>query len=276
MIFKKHIPDPSLQSYVESIIYIAGNNKGTGFPKTAMSLVFNLGDPFKMYADKDFTRYFDRRTKHWIAGLQTEPIHVESHGESLMVVVQFKTLGAFTFLGQPLHSFTGEFITLDCVFKSEADDVWEQMQEAPSPEEKIRIAENFLLAKLLKKSAPDTRLLASVESILRHNGAMSITQICREYGVSRKHLNFLFKEYSGVSPKMLSSLYRLHHVLKTITHRKPETLTDFALELDYFDQAHFNNDFKRFTGLKPTEYIRCVNSYPVLKIIPHFIPYDAR
>ena len=59
MIFQKHIPKFPLDHYVDSIIYIEGNNKGTGLPKTAMSLVFNLEDNFKLFVDKSFTNSID-------------------------------------------------------------------------------------------------------------------------------------------------------------------------------------------------------------------------
>ncbi|MBK8414369.1 MAG: hypothetical protein IPL22_07550 [Bacteroidetes bacterium] len=47
-----------------------------------------------------------------------------------------------------------------------------------------------------------------------------------------------------------------------------------AYELEYFDQAHFNNDFKRFTDLKPTEYVKLTEHIPSLKHVPHFIPFQ--
>ena len=95
MIYQKHIPKFPLDNYIDSIIYLEGNNKGTGLPKTAMSLIFNLADNFKLFIDKNFTQYTDYK-KHWVAGLQTKPINVESYGISKMLVVQFNTLGAFT------------------------------------------------------------------------------------------------------------------------------------------------------------------------------------
>jgi hypothetical protein len=39
MVFHKHIPKPPLDNYVGRIVYLEGNNKGAGFPKTAMGLV---------------------------------------------------------------------------------------------------------------------------------------------------------------------------------------------------------------------------------------------
>ncbi|MEL6628284.1 MAG: hypothetical protein AAFQ92_22350, partial [Bacteroidota bacterium] len=59
MVYQKHIPKFPLDSYIDSIIYIEGNNKGTGLPKTAMSLVFNLEDHFKLFTDGSFSKHID-------------------------------------------------------------------------------------------------------------------------------------------------------------------------------------------------------------------------
>ena len=271
MIFHKHIPKLPLSNYVDCIIYIEGNNKGTGFPKTAMSLVFNLNDSFKLFTDTTFTQYTDYK-KYWVAGLQTQPTYVESYGESKMVVIQFKTLGARVFLNQPLHNFTNNFISLDCVFKHDADDTWEQLQEAVTINEKFLLAENFLYRKLLANSTPNYKMVDAISTSLKNNPNTPISQVCRQYNISRKHLNFLFHEYLGVSPKMMSSLNRFQTILQTISKSAPGKLTDIAYQLDFFDQAHFNNNFKRFTGLKPNEYIKNAEAIPALKIVPHFLP----
>jgi hypothetical protein len=52
MVFHKHIPTSPLHNYVDCIVCIEGNIKGVGFPKTAMSLVFNLNDSFKLFTDR--------------------------------------------------------------------------------------------------------------------------------------------------------------------------------------------------------------------------------
>jgi AraC-like DNA-binding protein len=273
MIFHKHIPRPPLDNYVDCMVYVEGNNKGVGFPKTAMSLVFNLNDSFKLFADKQFTRFTDYK-KYWVAGLQTQPTYVESYGESKMVVIQFKTLGAYVFLNQPLRDFTNNYVNLDCIFKNEADETWEQLQEAETINEKFLLAENFLYRKLLTNKIPNHKLIASIDLLFKNAAHISIEEICRQHHISRKHLNFLFLEYLGVSPKMLSSLNRFQSILHTINRSRPDKLTTIAYELDFFDQAHFNNNFKRFTGLKPNDYIKNVETIPALKIVPHFLPVE--
>ena len=92
--------------------------------------------------------------------------------------------------------------------------------------------------------------------------------------ISRKHLNNLSKEYTEVSPKMLSSSKKLQTSLKKISFLKQKKLTNVAYEVEYFDQAHFNNNFKRFSNLKLTEYVKLVEQISTLKIVPHFIPFQ--
>jgi AraC-like DNA-binding protein len=271
MIFHKYIPKPPLNNYVDCILYVEGNNKGVGFPKTAMSVVFNLNDPFKLFSDRQFSCYTDYK-KYWVAGLQTQPTYVESYGESKMIVIQFKTLGAYVFLNQPLRHFTNNYINLDCIFNNEADEIWEQLKETKTINEKFLTTENFLYRKFLTNKIPKENLLSSIDLLFKNKAPVSIAAICRQHNISRKHLNFLFREYLGVSPKMLSSLNRFQSILNTISKSSPGKLTAIAYESDFFDQAHFNNNFKRFTGLKPTDYIKNVEIKPTLKIVPHFLP----
>jgi YesN/AraC family two-component response regulator len=63
-------------------------------------------------------------------------------------------------------------------------------------------------------------------------------------------------------------------VLKMISSSSSEKLTNVAYQSEYFDQAHFINDFKKFTGLRPTEYAKLVDTKQTLKMVPHFIPFD--
>lgn len=273
MIFQKHIPKFPLDNYVDCIIYLEGNNKGTGLPKTAMSLVFNLQDSFKLFTDNQFTQFIDYK-KHWVAGIQTKPTNVESYGNSKMLVVQFKTLGAFVFLNEPMHYFSDNYIPLDNIFNKQADETWEQLKEAALLNERFLIVENFLYRKLLANKLPNEKLISTIDILLSNNANISITEICKKLNISRKHLNNLSKEYIGVSPKTLSSLNRLQATLKNISSSKKGKLTTLAYEQYYFDQAHFINDFKRFTDLKPSDYAKLVESKQSLKIVPHFIPFE--
>src|SRR5689334_4810746 len=161
MNYQMHIPGPMLSRYVDCIFYLNGNNKGAGLPKSAMSIVFNLNDPFKLFNDNSFSRFTDYK-KYWVAGLQTKPNYVESYGNSEMIIIQFKTFGAAPFLPQPLQEFTDNYIPLDEVFSKEADETWEQMMESKTNEEKFKLAEKFLLRRILSSKLKKSGVIDSI------------------------------------------------------------------------------------------------------------------
>ncbi|WP_370277516.1 helix-turn-helix domain-containing protein, partial [Pontibacterium sp.] len=75
-----------------------------------------------------------------------------------------------------------------------------------------------------------------------------------KYGLER-----LFKQWVGISPKHYSRLLRVNLARSAL--RKAEgniSLTDAALNAGYFDQAHFNREFKQVVGLTPGQYLKCL------------------
>lgn len=270
MQLKKIKPSKPLDEYIENYIYIEGNNKGTSLPKTNLSVVFNLGDAFKLFDDNSFTSYTNY-TKHWIAGIQSKPNYVESYGTSRMFTIQFKTIGCYAFFNEPLSHFKNEFISLDHVFSEEAEEIWERLMCAQSLADKVVIVENFFIGKLIKRES-NNKKMEEIKALLHNLHIGKVNNMTTELKISRKHLHHLINTYIGVSPKTLLSIIRLKTTYQTMSSILPDKLSYLANEMDFSDQAHFNNNFKQLTGLKPTEYIKLVNSFPTLITTPHYIP----
>jgi len=75
-------------------------------------------------------------------------------------------------------------------------------------------------------------------------------------------LQRLFSQYVGVSPKWVIQRYRLHEVAERLADDKAVDCTEMALDLVYFDQAHFIKDFKAIVGWTPAEYAKRVAEVP--------------
>ncbi|HJU40524.1 MAG TPA: helix-turn-helix domain-containing protein, partial [Tahibacter sp.] len=69
-------------------------------------------------------------------------------------------------------------------------------------------------------------------------------------------LQRLFGDYVGASPKWVINRYRLHEAVERLAAGDAVDWADLALELGYFDQAHFNRDFKRLVGRAPGAFAR--------------------
>jgi AraC-like DNA-binding protein len=73
-----------------------------------------------------------------------------------------------------------------------------------------------------------------------------------------KKLERLFVPRMGVSVKKFSKIVRFHEVHKVLSEEGLENLSSKVLEKGYFDQAHFNRDFKKLTGLKPSSKLMSI------------------
>jgi AraC-like DNA-binding protein len=60
----------------------------------------------------------------------------------------------------------------------------------------------------------------------------------------------------GVGPKWVINRYRLHEVVERLQESADISFTELAIDLKYFDQAHFIRDFRRFVGCPPAAYTR--------------------
>ena len=75
-------------------------------------------------------------------------------------------------------------------------------------------------------------------------------------GIGKRSIQRIFNEYVGVSPKWTIRRYRLHEVIEKVNSGGRPAWAELALELGYFDQAHFINDFRSIVGYSPTQYQR--------------------
>jgi AraC-like DNA-binding protein len=74
--------------------------------------------------------------------------------------------------------------------------------------------------------------------------------------ISKRTLQRLFNQYVGVSPKWVIKRYRLHDAVEQLATGAVVDWPRLALDLGYFDQAHFIKDFKMLVGTPPGEYAR--------------------
>jgi len=71
-------------------------------------------------------------------------------------------------------------------------------------------------------------------------------------------LERLFISYVGVTPKKFCKIVRFYDTHKILSKEGIENLSQKVLENGYFDQAHFNRDFKKLTGVNPSSKLMSI------------------
>jgi AraC-like DNA-binding protein len=74
-------------------------------------------------------------------------------------------------------------------------------------------------------------------------------------GLSQGRFIDRFRDEVGLTPKLFCRVRRFQEVVRRVHRAREVDWTDVALSCGYFDQAHFINDFRAFSGLSPTTYM---------------------
>lgn len=78
-------------------------------------------------------------------------------------------------------------------------------------------------------------------------------RIAAASGLSKYHLDRVFKQAVGLSPHCYLTALRLEKA-KHLLSESNRPIAEIALELGFSDQSHFTNVFKRFIGVTPKAY----------------------
>jgi AraC-like DNA-binding protein len=127
-------------------------------------------------------------------------------------------------------------------------------EAGPGVDERIAAVEAFLRA---RRPPPDpgVQTVIAAAATMRDGAVdLSVADVAAQHGVSVRTLQRLFRTHVGVSPKWVLQRYRLHEAAERIAAGEVTDLASLALDLGYFDQAHFGNDFRRYVGASPSAY----------------------
>jgi AraC-like DNA-binding protein len=99
-----------------------------------------------------------------------------------------------------------------------------------------------------------------MERITRDRAVGTVEALARAGGVSARTVQRLFRDHVGVSAKWVLCRQRLHDAATQLASGPPGTRGDawarLALDLGFFDQAHFVRSFTALVGVSPAAYAR--------------------
>lgn len=149
----------------------------------------------------------------------------------------------------PAIELTNQLPDLASLVKS--DELEEKMLMAIDHTERLSIIENYLVQKIKQPKQP--AIMLAVKEIIKHRGQLNIRQLSETYSLSTRQFERNFKEHTGFSAKTFSTIIRFNAVLAQ-KHQPEQSMLDIAYNFGYYDQSHFVQDFKTFSGYSPRMY----------------------
>lgn len=176
---------------------------------------------------------------------------ISGHGK--VVGCKFRPGAFHAFVPVPAVSLTDRVVPLDETF-GDVGDLHERVIAAADDRAQVAVVEAFLRARLPPPDPHLGEVAAIMRLILATPELTRVDQLVEQTGTSSRSLQRLFREYVGVTPKWVLRRVRLHEAAERIADDPYTDWPALALDLGYFDQAHFINDFRAVVGRAPAEY----------------------
>ncbi len=222
--------------------------RNTIVPDGRIKMIFHYGDLYKHHTETQGEIVLPRS---FVVGQLTQPFEVEPMGETGIFFVCFQPNGFSPLTTMPIKTMENTVIPLHQLFGQAGQIIEQQIINAATNLDRIDIIETFLFEQLANKDMVQGVVKSAVDTIVTANGQLSVGELETCLRVNRRKLERQFLSKIGLRPKQLLRIIRLQATLKTMINKDFTTLTNIACENEYFDQSHFNKEFKEFTGLTP-------------------------
>ena len=234
--------------YSEKSLFLDKENLN---PDGTVELIFNFGDCHTQLNKGVKTNF----KGSFIIGVRKQSLYF-SHADKLdLFSVRFKAGGFYPFFKIPVHSFSNGFYGLQDLFGNEFDEMEEKLYEAQSIEQRAYLVENCLQKKLDQHSEEYSFVEGVSRQIINHSST-NLHKLIPQFNTSYKTLERKFKNVMGLTPSELCKITRFNRALSLMYSPRINSLTEVAYDSGYYDQAHFNREFKNLTGYNPGQFIK--------------------
>jgi AraC-like DNA-binding protein len=179
-----------------------------------------------------------------------------------MIVIEFKPGMSYPFLKIPLNKFTNCTLELEDIWGKEFLSIREQIIDSDNADISFNLLENFLIRKTKYNLDVNPYVSYFIENIQKSPQMITLVELIKNIGYSNKHFINIFKKNVGTTPKHFSRIKRFQNIVSLLEQKNKISWSQLAIEAGYYDQAHFINEFKNFSGLSPTHYDKVKGDYP--------------
>jgi len=191
----------------------------------------------------------------FLIGPHDRPVVNEPTGETHAVGVVTTSIGCEAVLGIAPASIRGRVVDLEAAW-GPATSLRERILGAGDADVALDLMVAALERTVDADLGPTLLRCERAVAMLEGDPTRPITAIAADLGISHARLDRDFTSVVGLSPRSLARLLRMRRLLEAIDVRHGVPWADLAADFGWFDQSHLIRDFRRHTGVTPTQYVR--------------------
>jgi AraC-like DNA-binding protein len=268
------VPSPPLRPFIK-LLWASDEKRPHGLvqvkrerllPSGGMHLVFRLSeDPIRIFDSVE--DYSGHSFNRGVVGGIRAGFYVKEISKSARTVGAMVQPGVSEFLfGVKADELSERHTSIEDLWGHEAKLLWEQLQYQGTLHGQLDVFELFLAKRLPQMRGIHPAIAHALNRLPLTN---DIGKIVDETGYSHRRFIELFRRTVGLPPRLYTRVLRFQRAFKLVAGKPPASWADLAIEAGYSDQAHFNREFREFSGVSPTQYLSvCTGDSLHVPILP--------
>jgi AraC-like DNA-binding protein len=187
----------------------------------------------------------------FINGLRSTPIRLFIPRHQWFFGVVLQPAAVRKLLHAPSGTFLNAVTDLELVDKAFTP-LWHEVADSANFQERVSIIEQWVITRVTSIHQQEMTLSGFLTS---PDELSTVARLAERVCYSPRQLQRKAHELFGMPPELLLRYKRYRQALYHL-HTSTDTLTKIAYQCGYYDQAHFNREFKEYTGLTPGTYRR--------------------
>jgi AraC-like DNA-binding protein len=265
MVYKEYQPHPKLSTYIEC--YWSAYAERPPFreqesliPDGTIELMFNFGENYFQIVNGEKKVI---NGSH-VIGIRREALRISQSSKQDFFCIRFRPGGTYPFFGIPAHLYANDFYTLEELIGPEYKTIEEKLFNIRDNNKRVIIIEEYLFKKFNTRLEDDHFVRHCID-LLDHPGRLKIGGLAERFNSNYKTIERKFNKVVGLTPFHFLKIRRFNRALVTIYSLQQTTLTDAALNSGYYDQSHFNREFRQLTGMNPGDFLR--EQFKIVEVI---------
>ena len=253
---------PQLSRVVERIWDFDGrtaHRRERVFPGGTLEIIVQLGGRYRDARGAPGDAY----PSTCATGLQQAPFTIEAPDAPLTVLgIRLRPQGAFALFGAAVGDLVDRTIDAHDALGVAGRELTERCAAAADGVGRVRAAAAWVLARSREARPIDPAVDWLATAIAASGGGVPIAALRARAGLGKSRSRRAFVTRSASRPKRYARLVRFRAALEALnTWDDTRPLSELALDAGYYDQAHFNGEFRALAGLSPGAFLDAVR-YP--------------
>jgi AraC-like DNA-binding protein len=259
LLYLERIPAAPLAPFIRTLWYArvsqASHARERILPTGCVQVILNLARDYVLDCPENLPDV--RKPPALVVGARSIYEIVDTSDMADLIGIVFTPAGFPPFAGAASQHFSNQTVALDSIWGADTERLRDHLRELRSPDARLRSLEQFLamrFASSLNRRPRPPKIQFALRCFAHNPSIASVRETARQIGWSERRFSQVFREEVGFTPKVWCRIQRFQLAVRQLHAGAEIRWAELALDCGYYDQSHFANEFRAFSGVDATTY----------------------